>query len=252
MQYAKHPNEILIKNNIFKPSDINLDTIAKSLGAKVTYMPLVNCEGSISPPSDTTKKYHIRVNNSDKNNKQRIRFSLAHELGHLVNDLPKIFNCTFHDMHKYKIEGNKDIDIEVRANKFAAELIMPEAMFLKVLNNKDITVNTVVTLANEFNVSISSAVQRLIALTDKACMYIFYWQNTRERWYFGRSSILSDDVCTIKKPFPVPEEYNVSFEVKADKWVRSENYKDNSVIESTLVIQDYAYLTLIWWKDIDV
>ncbi|WP_338411445.1 ImmA/IrrE family metallo-endopeptidase [Pseudoalteromonas nigrifaciens] len=84
--------------------------------------------GYIKVNRDINKQFqsvHLWVNPSEGT--QRQRFTKAHELGHLVHDIaPKIDNVTEGEEFVDKLNRDgKTSFVERRANKFAAQLLMP-------------------------------------------------------------------------------------------------------------------------------
>ena len=108
--------------------------IAEALGVRIESdfdFDKMQTSGSIERYGD--KYFTIWINPMD--NTKRQNFTLAHELGHLVNDM-------FND--EKKISDNIDTIYKSNNNKFALELLMPEseifADLLKITNSKqDIT-----------------------------------------------------------------------------------------------------------------
>jgi len=90
----------------------------------------------------------------------RVRFTLAHELGHL--------RCG-HDAHLAidsfeTLSGVTSDAREVQANAFAAELLMPAAGVRALVDSGEPTLETVVLLAAHFGVSTIAALYRLNTL----------------------------------------------------------------------------------------
>jgi len=82
---------------------------------------------------DSKGQVNIWVNAMGNNNRQR--FTLAHEIGHLINDIiPHIENHQakkFEDpATNFQRSGTPSIE-EYRANTFAADLLMPEELIIK-------------------------------------------------------------------------------------------------------------------------
>lgn len=109
------------------------------------------------------KGFVIRVNES--HGVPRIRFTLAHELGHYFNDKEYLEkNGALEDYsqqserkwlfrekrHPHDPEERKR---EVRANQFAAELLMPRDKFIEIWHRK----RTPEEVADFFNVSVAAA-----------------------------------------------------------------------------------------------
>ncbi len=89
-----------------------------------------NISGSICKED---KEYVIYINPSHPST--RLKFTLAHELGHFFYDKEYLDNNK-QIIDYFKQSSNSHIDIEMRlkdikANQFAAELLMPENIFIK-------------------------------------------------------------------------------------------------------------------------
>ncbi len=146
---------ILTDLKVEKPN-INLKRIAKSLGATIRYVPLDdNLSGSIFIDGNTAK---IAVNSFHHPNRQR--FTIAHEIGHLVLHSEQ-FQNTIHVDKKFQMYRNEKSSrgtdrLEIQANSFASELLMPKFLLEKVVGNMQIDMDdddTIVELADKFRVS---------------------------------------------------------------------------------------------------
>jgi Zn-dependent peptidase ImmA (M78 family) len=128
-----------------------------------------NISGSISK---TGESFTIYINNSHAST--RLRFTLAHELGHYFNDQEYLqSNNHIRDLSKqatskilYRKES-PDIDyamqkMDVEANKFAADLLTPQEIFKKIWNIED----TPEKVANYFGVSVEAVKIRASFLLD--------------------------------------------------------------------------------------
>lgn len=103
---------------------VKVETIAKDLGASITYDPFSDDSTVSAMLYRDSKKTVIGVNSL--NSIERQRFSIAHEIGHLV----------LHDGEVY-VDRNAKVNFrdqrsslaidpeEIEANAFAAELLMP-------------------------------------------------------------------------------------------------------------------------------
>lgn len=249
MRFKRQPEDILKTLGIYEPEDIELELVAYSLNAEVKRAALSDCEGNII---GTDEKAIITVNNNVDTRRQR--FSLGHELGHWVNDRGKnlTYRCDANDMRQRSIrKDNFRQQKEVRANQFSAELIMPNHIFGRYLNNLDINTDAVNYLANEFNVSRTSAAIRLTEVSSSPCMIVCWDQSGNRRW-FSRNPIVPDFIWPHTKIMQPRDAFALSngLEVDADKWINSENSEDYSVVES-IFNNGYDFLSLIWWKNED-
>src|ERR1700739_2676786 len=73
---------------------------------------------------------------------------------------------------------------EARANAFAADLLMPEALFSPLARNKPVTLDTVDQLRAAFAVSRTAAAYRLVETGDADCMLVCHSAEGR-RWFVG-------------------------------------------------------------------
>lgn len=146
---------VLANLKVNKPN-INLKRIARSLGATIKYVPLDDkLSGSIFIDGNSAK---IAVNSFHHPNRQR--FTIAHEIGHLVLHSQE-FQNTIHVDKKFQMYRNENASrgtdrLEIQANSFASELLMPAFLLEKVVGNMQIDMDedgTIEELANKFQVS---------------------------------------------------------------------------------------------------
>lgn len=160
-------NKVLHELKITQPP-IPVERIARHLGAKVRYSPL---DGEISGMIYIKDGVPIiGVNSLHPPNRQR--FTIAHECGHLVLHRDLITR-EVHIDRKFPVLRRDDKSatgteqIEIAANRFAAELMMPRDFLLKALGNQIIDIDDTVLvdgLAREFKVS---AEAMRIRMTDQ-------------------------------------------------------------------------------------
>lgn len=115
---------------------VPVEALARSLGAPVRYSPF---EGDISGMVfRDADRIVIGVNSLHHPNRQR--FTIAHEIGHML--LHK--GVEVHVDRTFRINLRDDISSqavdrdEIEANRFAAELLMPEQMLIDDLKGREI------------------------------------------------------------------------------------------------------------------
>ena len=97
------------------------------------------------------KKDLIVVGINKYQNTTRQRFTAAHELGHIINDMSAVENGEFKNGEVLLFRDNDSIGIRERlANEFASNLLMPKNLFEDLLKKG---VRSIERLAEEFNVS---------------------------------------------------------------------------------------------------
>ena len=102
----------------------------------------------------------VRTNSNIREDGRR-RFAIAHELGHwfLHESESQMFICTADDMRDYK--GSP---MEVEANIFASEFLMPTALFKPLSLNAEPLLSTISSLAKVFNTSLTATAMRFVDL----------------------------------------------------------------------------------------
>lgn len=96
-----------------------------------------------------------------KDNIGHKRFALAHELAHYLFDFDESNDVVYYNT--YSTNDTEQSDVEMRANAFAANLLMPEEQFRKLITaNKKLEskADTVTLLAQYFQVSATAVLRR--------------------------------------------------------------------------------------------
>lgn len=143
-----------------RTTPVPVDKIAKGLGAQLRFSPLDDELSGMIYISDGTPI--IGINALHHPNRQR--FSIAHEIAHLVLHRPLISGKVHVDKEfRVPVVLNRDTtsalgtdDIEIAANRFAAELLMPTAWFIAALESKSFDIDNegpLDELAKKFRVS---------------------------------------------------------------------------------------------------
>lgn len=97
----------------------------------------------------------------------RTRFSAAHELGHFFIDHHRaclIKGARPHPSHSESWQT--EVMMEREANAFAAALLMPARLMRPLVNEAELTIDTVVELARRFRTSLVSTAIRAVLLSD--------------------------------------------------------------------------------------
>ena len=255
MNLFKSPEDLIRYCGITEPQEINLRRICHVCKAGIKYRDLNGYEASIVGYND---KATISV--SKEVNAARQRFCIGHELGHWMLDRGKpSFKCKSSDI------GNNATSvrpIEARANKYAANLLMPEFIFLKEIEGLPVDFNTVQNLKKKFRTSIMATSIRLVCKGSLPAAFL--WHNQKDgkliqcvKWPDLPHSIwIKDEIhhesyavevlCKKKK------DTGRARRVPAHFWISARNAFDHDIYEHT--IQGYGDLTftMLWWKDEDM
>jgi len=156
--------KLLTDLGIDKPP-VPVDVIATKLGAHLTYSPL---DGDISGMVFRDNgEVIIGINSLHHPNRQR--FSIAHEIAHVV--LHK--GMEVHVDRTFRVNMRNDVSSraidpeEIEANRFAAELLMPEHMLVNDLRGQEIDLENeagLKRLAERYRVSLQALTIRLTKL----------------------------------------------------------------------------------------
>ncbi len=145
-------NKIIEEYNIKYPGQYTIQQIINARGLVLREAPLESCEGNIVF-SDNTGVITI---NRDTEEETRKCFTAAHELGHFENEKIKFKACTFEEIAGIK----RNSPNELKANDFAAELLMHDEWFTGYVKGKKLNANLLKETAKHFNVSLSAAAVR--------------------------------------------------------------------------------------------
>jgi len=152
--------------------------IAMALGIyEIREEKLNGLEGGLITPGD--KSEGAILVNADRPERQK-RYTISHELCHYLNPWHKPrtaqgFRCSSKDMATETLKaGDRVIQMEVEANEFAAELLMPSQLFQKQLaRHSGINLEHVLLLADDFFVSREAAARRYITYVDEPAAIVF-------------------------------------------------------------------------------
>lgn len=156
---AASPKERALVQQFAAQVPVRVGALAQELGLGVlrsTLQPGVS--GQIGPSNEYPSGFVIKVNRHEA--KSRQRFTIAHEIGHYILHRDKIgHGITDTILYRSKLSSN----LEVEANKFAANLIMPITKIREKLAEVDrgIDRSVAVELAQIFDVSTDAMEIRL-------------------------------------------------------------------------------------------
>lgn len=148
----------------------------------------------------------------------RKAFTCAHELGHVFYDLDSIkersFKCTRHDVGHGK---SNNILIEIRANEFASEILLPRELFIKEISNKEPSWGLIKDLANKFGTSLHATANRFVSLSHHLCWLIVVKDGAIQRFTKAEHNQF---IPQVKKAFKPPATDPGQFrETLADFWL---------------------------------
>ncbi len=234
---------------ISEPEDIDIEAIAYHYNARVVYERLEGCAAWIIGHGD-----HAVIRVDERSTRGRQRFSAAHELGHWMLDRKRLtFSCAERDFSN----NWSTINPERRANVFATELLLPEALFKRDSRDVSVTLDGAKSLAEIYNVSIMATAIRLVECGPMPALIVCTDMDTGLiKWFLQSPDIpakllqLRDQPGrnTLAIDILAGKGTNDSMSVAADSWFVGESAGRYSVTESSWITGDVV-LTLLWWED---
>lgn len=146
---------------------------------KISFCDIKNFDGALIT-TDGKPDGIIVVNENSPESRQR--FTIAHELGHylLPHHTVGRFECTRDDMMRTEQRSRLSPvqKMEVEANAFAAEILMPRLKVSNYLRRKTgADIEHILELAEKYAVSKESMARRYIDLQSEPCCIIFLHKN---------------------------------------------------------------------------
>ncbi len=175
--------ELLHHLGIAEPQDIDLRAIAQYCGATIVFEPL---RGSVARLTARGERALITVDPSAPYHRQR--FSAAHELADWMLDRDRqTFVCT----QTMLLTGQGPAgsgpyrgNLEQRANRWAADLPMPERLFAPRVADCPFTFDTARDLARTFSTGLIGSARRMVRFSEPyPSMLIWSRLGERFRWF---------------------------------------------------------------------
>ena len=143
MENAKDLLGFAAKNNI-RTEPLDVAALAQLLRIRMIFEPMSGDDSGNLKKTKKTGEWVMTVNSLHHPNRQR--FTIAHELGHFINDSAN--HDEFSDTVFFR-NGDSN-PMEAAANRFAAELLLPEHSFRDFVKNHSSKVEDI---AEHFEVS---------------------------------------------------------------------------------------------------
>lgn len=167
----KRKAQELSENFIFGyPEPINIYGIARSyFNFRISEAYLPSCSARLIYCNENG----LIVINENEKYEGRKRFAIAHEIGHYLLHFSNdnyIKNCNNDDLDNWHLKGN---NIEIEANCFASELLLP-SKFVEIDCNKKINFEVIQNLAKKFKTSLTATAYKCVEVSeDKPCALVF-------------------------------------------------------------------------------
>ncbi len=245
LKAEKKASEIIDGYGITFPEHIRLEDIAFALRARIVEGPLTGAAASLVRRGSYAT---IRIP-ADEHYLPRKRFSVAHELGHLIlgHGHSVRLVCTADNM----LDWNHQPGQETEANFFAGELLLPEKLFKDRCDVREVNFAPVRKLAEEFTTSRTATAIRFVRFCPEACALVFSreskicWFYKSESWWpFIRRGPLDINTFAANyfRDIEVPDE---PLEVDGDAWVESRGV--DSIVEHSICSPRLGFVLSILW-----
>ena len=241
------PATLLNELGIVQPSEIDVEAIASHCGATVIYARLSGCEARIIGLKD---RAIIRVRADVRPERQR--FSVGHELGHWLRDRHRVgFSCT---ESSFQVEWSSD-NPERRANRFAADLLLPRPMFQPAARGRPMTFETARALASSFVTSLTATTIRLVEMGSFAAMLVCSDAAGKRKWFVHGPDVR---VWPVQQVGRETVAYEISHgssrregpvDVSCDAWIDHPEADRHVLVEHSVPMDSGLVLSLLWWKD---
>ncbi len=255
----------LAKAVIEQLGDVELPIPVQEIAAAVDILEikpitLSGFEGGLITPDDKSSGC-ILINENSR--PQRQRFTIGHELGHYLNPWHNSgsegqFMCKAQDMVVCGTPAGMRQKMEVEANQFSAELLMPTKFMRDHIKRiKEPETDHIVALAEKYDVSKESMGRRYIEFQDEPCALVFSRNGKLSYTVKGR---YFPQLCIWQKGEAIPEgsltktyggqsgASSVWQEHDSDMWLRNSK-KYESVYEQVLLQEDGFRITLLTLGD---
>jgi hypothetical protein len=142
---------------------IDLETLAHRVGAETILSADMTDDGRFV---DTPTATRIFLNSTER--KERRRFTLAHELGHLVLADPQVLRLV------HAALGTRSVNVELLCNAFAAELLMPTGWVEQCFGGMPEDFAAVDALSESADVSMTAALTQLVNVAGWRSSLVYF------------------------------------------------------------------------------
>lgn len=254
--------EILEEIGFDDVTDLSNQELVNGFGIIFISEPLDNADGKIIRGRTNTI---IKVNSSIPY-PEKIRFVIAHELGHyFLHEKMEIHSDNVKTLNWFKIENQAKRGLqEFEANDFASELLMPEKSFREFITGKFFSPSLIKEISNRFGTSLTSVVYRLISLDITPLLVVFitdgivrYWRKSPDLkgWVKDVTKLPPPDDSVAKEYIDANYDFIYKSNEKAQEISRStwfklyDNQQDDVFWEYCIPTKQYKTIISVIWQD---
>lgn len=225
---------------------IVIEAFAAKLGVEIIEAPL---DGATAQLVRNGSCAMIFVSDRETTEASR-RFSIAHELGHLMLKHPSLNPKELCAKHAAMVSLTRDYEAE--ANAFASELLMPAELVQRACEVSPVDLEVPRRIARDYNVSILASARRFTELASERCAAVF--SAGREVKWFAPSATFTREIMTDKQidATSLAWDYfakgSIADEpqaVPADAWL--DTSADVEIVEHSIYSRELrTVLTMLW------
>ena len=240
--------ETIDEFGICSPDHIRIRDIAFAKGAMVVEHKLMRAAASI-----VKSRNHATIRIQPGDSPERKRFSIAHELGHLlmghITSIKKV--CSDADMMNWYQSSQ-----ETQANFFASEIILPTKLLRRRCDIGDINFDPVKKIAEDFRASLTATAIKFVRLCPEKCAVVYSTEG-KIKWFYKSPDwwpfIQKDkklDERTLAYDFFVGQPMEPDpVEIDAKAWVESNGLDE--IVEHSIASTIYGFvLSMLWIKPV--
>ncbi len=240
----EEPEELLRHLGVETPEGIDVEAICYYCRAPIIYRRMRGCEARIVSFRGTAV---IVVNEASHPFRQR--FSAAHELAHWMLDSRD---------QAHSVTGEQYRESEGRADRWAADLLMPASMFTADAEGRDVTFDTVRDLARRYRTSLTATALRLVRLGSFPSMLVCSRRAERWKWFY-RGPGVPQEMWPRDQPGPGTSAHELLRGrrvssgpriVGAEGWLERKDAWWFEISEDSVAVQRGEVLSLLWWREL--
>ena len=225
---------------------VQMGDIVKQIGLRIRLVPSHGFDGALVRLAGLPKGI-IAIRDSMETSRKR--FTTAHEIGHYVLETESSV-CGSKDVGLLSDDADK---LELAANEFAGELLMPSLVVRRIVKKFGVSMNTCRFIRDQFQVSLTAAAVKCMEVTNRRAALLVIEGGIFIRYkpsnYFDETFKMSVGSPISKKSLAsqlsVSGEREKSGRVDADAWIDVPNCEMVIDEESLLMPRYKTILTLL-------
>lgn len=181
----KMVNELIYEYNLNIEEAIDIEDLISKMNIRLVTTDLE--EGILGASKVEGIKRLIVISSRVYNEEQR-RFTLAHELGHIL-----IHRGTHYSSKEDFVTICTSKQKEDEADRFAVELLLPNRIIGNIIRENDINFELIKRIAQKYKTSLTSTAIRVAELTNENIILLYHKNNIIKWWYKSNGEIFFNE-----------------------------------------------------------